>query len=93
MGNNRAKVAKSHYPDYLRATATTLSQVYGKYSKAKANAYDYCLSLCNSLGGHDLKIISKSVYEFTVGFLFNDQETGKEMFAYITKSHNSYCEL
>lgn len=93
MANNRAKVAMDHYSDYLRASATMLSQVYGKYSKAKADAYDYCLRLCRDLDGHDLRIVSSNVYHFSVGFRFTDKETGKEKFAYITRDHNSYCEL
>ena len=91
MTNSRAKVALSHYPDYLKATATSLNQVYGKYSKKKADAFDYCRKLCSDLGGEDIRILSSNGWAFTVGFTF--VKDGKKMFAYITKDHNSFCEL
>ena len=85
------RVAMSHYEDYKRSTATSLRDVYGSYSRAKEDAWDYCKELMYKFSGYGLRVISSSRYMFTAGFMF--EEDGKEMFMYISKSHYIAVEV
>lgn len=76
-------------PAYERSTATKLSDVYGRYSRAKEKAFEHCRDLCYKYRGHNLKIITASKWMFTAGFEFENLETGEIMFMYITKSYNT----
>lgn len=73
---------------YKRSTATELWQVYGNYSRAKAEAFDYCRRLMAEHDGRDLKILSHNTYMFTAAFSFMNKETGEAMLMYITPSKN-----
>ena len=42
-----------------------LSEVYGRYSSAKAHAWEYCESICAELDGRNLCITSNNVYVFS----------------------------
>ena len=55
---------------YERATATTLWDVYDRYSQAKAGAYDYCLWLQYDKGGHGLRILGANCFMFTAAFKY-----------------------
>lgn len=92
-GKANERNASTHYGHYLRSRNTSLWDVYGRFSQAKRNAFDYCVDLMNELNGCDLRIISYNSQAFTVGFLFNHPETGRECFAYITKDYNRFCEV
>ena len=81
--------ALAHYDAYKRSSSYELYDVYGRYSSAKARAWDYCKGLMNDHGGYGLKIISANGYQFTAGFMI-DMCDGSKLFAYITKS-GMYC--
>lgn len=49
-----------------------LSDVYGRYSRAKENAYNYCLDLCTKENGRYFQIISHNSHYFTVGWETDD---------------------
>jgi hypothetical protein len=83
--------ALSQYESYKRSSTTTLREVYGSYSSAKAKAYEYCRNLMAEKNGHGFRIISANGWMFTAGFMF--EEDGKQMFMYITKSKNSAVEI
>lgn len=85
------KANKSHYEAYLRSSATSLTDVYGKCSSAKVKAWDYCRDLMVKKNGYDLRIISANGYMFTAGFMF--EEDGHLMFMYITKSKDLAIEV
>lgn len=96
MNSARTKAAKAAYEQYKAGwyAGHSLRDVYGRYSEAKADAEDYCLDLCyNKLNGRGFVILSANTMQFSVGFLFEDPETGAERFAYITRDYNSTCEI
>lgn len=87
--NKRAQEISAKYD---RATATCLSDVYGKWSKAKENAFDYCQRLMAEYRGWNLKILSANTFMFTAGFEFENPETGAIAIMYITPSKNEAVE-
>ena len=87
--NRRA--ALRHYDAYQRSTSYELYDVYGRCSSAKMKAWDYCKELMYKFNGYGLKIISANGYQFTAGFMF--EEDGKTMFMYISKTHDIAVEV
>lgn len=91
--NNTATLRRA-YQDYCRSSHRTLSDVYGRYSTAKDNAYNYCVDLMEKYNGNDLRIISYNTFMFSAGFTFEvlDSETNevKRAFCYITPSHDRF---
>ena len=85
------RTALRHYDAYLRSTSYELYDVYGRCSSVKMKAWDYCKELMYKFSGYGLKIISANGYQFTAGFMF--EEDGKEMFMYISKSHDIAVEV
>lgn len=89
----RKRIALSRYEDYKRSNATDLSDVYGRYSTAKAVAWNYCKELMAKNDGWGLRIISHNGFMFTAGFEFSDPETGVLKFMYITKTSDTAVEV
>lgn len=87
------KSQTSIYNRYLNSSDYELRHVYGSWSWAKENAMEHCKNEMFKKGGHNLKIVSHNVNVFTVGFVYTDEETGKEMFNYITRDRNESWEL
>lgn len=85
------RLALKNYDAYQRSTSYELYDVYGRYSAAKAKAWDYCKELMYQFSGYGLKIISANGYMFTAGFMF--EEDGKTMFMYISKYHDIAVEV
>lgn len=81
------KSMKDAYTAYERATARTLRDVYGSFSYAKQQAFDYCQKLQNEHHGENGRIIGKNGFVFSFGFTYTD-ENNKKHFVYITKSHD-----
>lgn len=73
---------------YKRSSDTELYHVYGNYSRAKAEAFEYCKRLMAEHDGSDLRILSHNAFMFTAAFQFMNQETGEAMIMYITPSKN-----
>ena len=82
----------AHYDAYKRSGMWSLSDAYGSYSSAKADAWRYCERLMDSKSGWGLKVISANGYQFTAGFEFTGEE-GQLMFMYITKSSHIAVEV
>ena len=76
---------------YERETATTLWEVYGRYSQAKANAYDYCRRLQYEKGGHGLRILGANCFMFTAAFRY--EVDGVPYLMYITKNADTPIRL
>ena len=83
------KNLESQYRTYLKSTATELNHVYGRYSSAKESAMNYCKNRMNELNGYGMRILSANTFQFTVGFLYTDETTGKKMFD-VETARNSY---
>ena len=85
---------KRAYQDYCGSSHRTLSDVYGRYSTAKDNAYTYCVDFMEKFNGNDLRIISYNTFMFSAGFTFEvlDSETGevKRAFCYITPAYDRF---
>lgn len=89
----RERSALSRYEDYNRSYAYDLSDVYGRYSKAKAQAWRYCENLMVKHDGWGLRVISHNTSMFTAGFLFRDPDTDALKFMYITKTSDTAVEV
>ena len=91
--NSTATLRKA-YQDYCGSSNRTLSDVYGRYSTAKDNAYNYCVDLMEKFEGNDLRIISYNTFMFSAGFIFEvlDSETNevRRAFCYITSSYDRF---
>lgn len=68
------------------APRRNLWEIYGTYSRAKANAAEYCKELCYKKGGRGLKFFSPTSFTFSAGFLFT--ENGVEKLMYITRDYD-----
>ena len=73
---------------YERSTARSLADVYGNYSRAKADAFNYCRRLMAEHNGEDLRILSHNTFIFTAAFMMWSDETGEPLLMYITPSRN-----
>lgn len=92
MTLSNTKTMKNAYERYLNSELSNLWECYGKYSRAKADAMDYCKRLMYELNGHGLRIVSYNCNVFTVGFTFTN-ENNEKCFAYITRDHDRYMKL
>lgn len=63
-----------------------LSEVYGRYSSAKAAAWEECERICAELDGRNLCITSANTFMFTAQFVFDNPENGRRMVCHITPS-------
>lgn len=94
---SNTEVLRRAYNSYCMSSDRTLSDAYGSYSKAKSNAYDYCVGLMEKFNSDDLRIIGHNTYMFSAGFTFDvlDSETYevKKAFCYITPSHDKFMLL
>lgn len=84
----REKRAIANYWQWRRSIYTDLNKAYGKCSKAKKEAWEYCQDLCRRKNGEGLKVISRNAHMFTAGFEYPDPDTGELYFMYITKSYD-----
>ena len=76
---------------YRRSINYGLYDVYSSFSKAKADAWQYCKELMAKKQGRALKIIGANGWQFTAGFLY--QEDGVDYLMYITKSADTPIKL
>lgn len=83
------KNLSGQYEQYKRATATELHDVYGRWSYQKEQAMMWCKNKMYKMGGHDLRVLSANTFQFTVGWVYTDEDTGKEMFN-VETARNSY---
>lgn len=78
---------------WQRSSDYELYHVYGRYSQAKANAWEYCVRLMEEYHGHGLRIIGHNSCFFSCGFEGVDPDTGEVMFMFITASKDWYAPL
>lgn len=71
-----------------KSIGTRLSDVYGSYSKAKEEAYEYCCELCRSVEGEGFGIVGANCMTFSVMFRFKNPDNGRMMVAHITRDYN-----
>lgn len=84
--------AAENIDTYNRSNSYDLYDVYGTFSRAKVNAWNYCRRICYENNGSGLKVINHNTFIFTAGFTFTDPETGVIKFMYITPSYNTVVD-
>ena len=62
-----------------------LTDVYGRCSDAKRNAFRYCKRLCEKYNGYDFAICSHNSFRFAVNFRFVNPLNDCIMLAVITR--------
>lgn len=70
------------YTSYKMSDKLNLYHAYTSFSKAKADAWEYCKELCEKKNGRGLKVIGANSSFFSAGFTFD--EDGYHKFMYIT---------
>lgn len=85
------KAQRGHYEMYCRSTDYSLYDAYGRFSQAKANAWEYCENLMREKDGRGLKVVGHNCNVFSAGFIF--EENGKEYFMYITPTRDEVIEI
>ena len=78
------KRMENAYNNWCNSNDTELRHVYGRPSFRKEDAWDFCKMLCGEYNGSNLRIISHNGFQFTAGFIY--EEEGEKKFMYITKS-------
>lgn len=78
--------AQGAYQRFLRSDDATLDEAYGRYSRAKANAYEYCRDREREFSSYDGVITGHNCMTFS--YAFTGLCEGKRYFVYITKDHD-----
>lgn len=85
------RTALRHCESYKISTDYSLRDAYGRYSRAKEEAWDYCKELMHKFDGYGLKVIGHNCHTFSAGFMFEwDNIT---MFMYITPTRDIAVEV
>ena len=71
---------------FLRSDEATLDEAYGRYSQAKANAYEYCRSREREFNSYDGVITGHNCMTFS--YAFTGYCEGKKYLVYITKDYD-----
>lgn len=89
--NRNTQKAESIYDAFRRSSDVTLYDVYGRYSQAKADAYEYCRKREQEFNSCNGVITSYNIFQFTYAFI--GLCNGKHYLVYITKSADYAIEL
>jgi hypothetical protein len=83
------KIMRQAYEDWTTSNIYSLRDCYETFSRAKRNAFDYCISLGDKYNANDyIKIIKYNTMAFSVGFV--GEIDGKQAFFYITRDYDRY---
>lgn len=82
--------AKGAYDKFCRSSDYELSDVYGRCSRAKENAFEYCRSREREFDSYNGVITGYNTCTFSYGF--TGWCEGKKYFVYITKDHDYVIE-
>ncbi len=77
---------------YNRSNAKNLNDVYGSFSKAKAEAFNMCLAHMHKNNGFDGRICSHNGWKFTFGYKYVN-DLGYTTLCFITPHHTYYITL
>ena len=84
--NPQTQKAQRVLKAYLRSDEATLDEAYGRYSHAKANAYEYCRQREREFDAYDGVITGHNTCIFS--YAFTGWCEGKKYLIYITKDHD-----
>lgn len=87
------KKMASAYRAYRLSDACNLWDVYGTFSREKARAFERCLDLMDRYGGRGLRIVGANTFTFSVGFEYEEPQTGVVMFCYHTANNTYHAEI
>lgn len=91
MTHNNTKTMRNAYEQFNNSSIFDLDQCYYNFSRAKAQAYDYCIELFNRYNGVKFRITGYNSMIFSVGFI--GEINGKKAFFYITPHHDRYIYI
>lgn len=83
------KFQRGLYENHLRARYHTIWEAYDRPSKAKENAYEWCVNKAQEKGAIEWAIPTRNSFQFTFSAIYPDPETGVLRMMYET-SCNSY---
>ena len=66
--------ARRFIKDYWTSSNYNLDDCYNNYSYAKQNAFDYCISKMQKMGGYDGRIIGYNTSFFSYAFMTEDNK-------------------
>lgn len=92
---NYVEVCDQHQGVVCASRGNRLSEVYGRYSSAKADAWEECERICAELDGRNLCITSANAFIFTAQFEFVNPENGRPMVCHITptRTYAMYLDI
>ena len=67
------KQEKYWYAQYIESRNYTLSDVYKRWSGAKAHAWKECKNIMMKFGGWGLRIVSSNSFMFVAAFIWEDR--------------------
>lgn len=92
----RTEHEKDIYNAYFKSTATSLNDVYGRFSDKKRDAWNRCIALadeyaetCAFVG--DVRVLSHNGWIFTAGFVAVNAD-GTPFFVHITPTKTTTFE-
>lgn len=88
MTKKQEQLFDSYYRARRSGEKTELYQVYGRYSKAKQEALNYCKQLQARFNGYHGTIVSANSFIFTYAFLYWDADRKVECLCFITPSND-----
>lgn len=80
--------AKGAYATYKRSNMKTIEDAYTTCSRKKHEEFNKWWWIYHKMQWRNLRIIHKNSYYFSLGFEYDDEETGEPMFMHITASHH-----
>lgn len=84
--NKNTSKAQQYINNYNYASGVNLRDVYGSYSDAKQNAFNYCFDIYTKLKGYQRRIATYNKNVFTFAFEFDFD--GAKYLCYITPSQD-----
>lgn len=86
----KQEMAKYVSRQYDWSNMDELYKAYNTCSAEKWKAWEHCKELCHKYDGWGLKVLGANTYQFSAGFLFND-DIGEVKIMKITASgHRAY---
>ena len=79
------------YSAFLRSSDSTLDDAYGRYSHAKANAYEYCRDRERECNSYDGVITGHNTCTFSYAFTCSDN--GRDYLVYITHANDYAIDI
>lgn len=86
------RTAKANITAWKRSEYRNIWQAYERPSYNKEKAWHRCEEIAHSMGGYNLKVVSKNTFVFTAGFESVDPETGVLLYTHITPCYTTTVE-